>query len=225
MIKKTNKYKILITFLTFSVLFSCNFKKKPTSENEYPECVIDSTYFLPVTYNLVKSFLNISLDISINNLFFDVNDFKIYPYFCTKISDITILSQINGMDTVIEYNIDELNQFVDDINCFMGESVLPFMHENFSNIVADGISKVETEVIFYLAPPFVDRKNSLVFVIINSSAAYYGGNWTTDYLYIYKSISNGEDWDLFNIIEIDRKWNANEEDKQWEDDYVPYRLF
>jgi len=114
MIKKTNKYKILITFLTFSVLFSCNYNKTKQNsqfdDEEYTEFVFDSSYYHPIKYNDLGFLIELTIE-NVLNRFPDSIKLSIFPLFYGGIDKIDIfdnLSEIKGKDTIFIYKEVEL---------------------------------------------------------------------------------------------------------------------
>ena len=209
-----------------TVLFSCNY-------NKTGEFVINENYYLPIKFDDIALLINGVISNALLH-FSDSINYNICTFFIDDLENEDVVKNLSrikgqdskGRDTTIVYNKNELNQFIKDYEYLKGTSITPFISEYYKSYVSDD----DLERIIFIAPPWVDRKNSIVCIWCSIAYRNENNGYSADNnrFFIYKFESDVDEWYLFNVIEF--KYSSTLEILRtvFGDDYVekePWRYF
>lgn len=209
-IHKINNFKILITTFLCVVLFSCDFYKNKQSR-KIEDFYIDTKELENMDQDLV-------FDIVIHRSIFltlliaiDTVECNIYPRLFEKFSDKDIIENLsnvngvtlNGNDTTIIYNSDDLAYFIFLINHYKGEPISDFAGEILGRKFTEEIGNLNVAI----GPPLYDGKNMLLYIPYHLMRKEEDGSFIHENVFIVYHIQDiASPHGIFTKIPIVADW-------------------
>ncbi|MBI9060648.1 MAG: hypothetical protein JEZ14_01585 [Marinilabiliaceae bacterium] len=166
----------------------------PKQRNDVQKIVFDDSYYNPVSPNDIKTLTDLTIDV-VAKVFPDAN-ISIQPLFNEHIEEESILRDLAFVHSEdgdhIQFDNNQLHQFVLDINCLKGKEVINFLPLNKQEYVSNELSDVN----IVLSPPMVDRKELIVCFFVHLVYKYKDGYASDDIYYFFELTPDKQAWYL-----------------------------